>query len=66
MYECKILSKMFTPLGNNISVTANITQKLPTFKKVVDTISLEVVGGYSMTDESIEEEVLKIYEASLT
>jgi len=65
MRTCRLLSVSRDMVGNNVTVRAEIYQQMTSFKKVLDTIEVEIPNGVTMTDEELNAQVLAIYELSL-
>lgn len=64
--ECKVITTSHTLLGDVADVKAEILETLPTYKRVVDVIWLEI-ENYSQikaTEDGVENHILQVYNAA--
>jgi len=62
MYSCQLISTSRDLVGNTLTANGNIFVQETTFKKVADTIEVEIENGASFSEEEIIAYLLSVYE----
>ena len=66
MRSCRLVSISRDMVGNNVTVKAEIYQQQSSFKRIEDTIELEIDNGVGLSDEELLAHTLSVYELAQT